>query len=116
MPYPDMNLEFIGISSSDNHSEEEIHQQINTNVYGPVRVIKAALPFMRAKKSGTIVNISSIAGLQALPSSSLYAASKFALEGTFRGRSEMIVRLTITRFFRGSLERSRPIQYPRSHR
>jgi NAD(P)-dependent dehydrogenase (short-subunit alcohol dehydrogenase family) len=83
------NAGYALLGSVEDMSEEEIHQQINTNVYGPMRVIKAALPFMRAQRSGTIVNISSIAGLQAQPSCSLYAASKFALEGTFRRKSEM---------------------------
>lgn len=117
MRYAIMNrLNLKVLASSDNRSEEEIHQQINTNVYGPMRVIKAALPFMRAQRSGTIVNISSIAGLQAQPSCSLYAASKFALEGTFTRKCEMTPRLTITRFLRVPLERSRLIQYPSSHR
>lgn len=43
-----LNLEWSASALSDDCSEEEIHQQINTNVYGPMRVIKAALPFMRA--------------------------------------------------------------------
>lgn len=62
-------------------SEEEIHSQFNVNVYGPMRTVKAALPIMRAQKSGTIVNITSIAALDGLPGCGLYAGSKFALEG-----------------------------------
>lgn len=58
-----------------------MHSQFNVNVYGPMRTIKAVLPLMRAQKSGTIVNVSSIAALDGLPSSGLYASSKFALEG-----------------------------------
>lgn len=54
---------------------------MNTNLYGPIRVIKAVLPAMRAHRSGTIVNISSIAALDGLPSCALYAASKAGLEG-----------------------------------
>lgn len=64
-------------------SEQEIHQQFNTNVYGPLRVMKGVIPHMRSRKSGTIVNISSIAGIDGRPSVSMYAASKFALEGNW---------------------------------
>lgn len=62
-------------------SEEELDIQFQTNVYGTVRVIKAALPFMRSQRSGTIVNFSSIAGFAAGPSSAAYSMSKFAVEG-----------------------------------
>lgn len=62
-------------------SEEDIHIQFNTNVFGPIRVIKGALPSLR-KTGGTIVNITSVAGYDGLPSCSMYAGSKFALEGT----------------------------------
>ncbi|EGC49185.1 short-chain dehydrogenase/reductase SDR [Histoplasma capsulatum var. duboisii H88] len=65
----------------DDVSESEIHQQFNTNVYGPIRVMQAVIPSMRERKSGTIVNISSVAGLDAQTACSMYAGSKFALEG-----------------------------------
>lgn len=62
-------------------SETEIHQQIDTNLYGPIRVIQGCLPSMREKKTGCIVNISSVAGLIGRPATALYSASKFGLEG-----------------------------------
>lgn len=49
--------------------------------HGPVRLIQAALPGFRGRKAGTIVNISSVAGINGLPCVGMYAASKFALEG-----------------------------------
>ncbi|OBT41178.1 hypothetical protein VE00_08119 [Pseudogymnoascus sp. WSF 3629] len=69
------------LGSIEDMNENEIHQQFNTNVYGPIRVMKAALPFMRRQRSGIIVNFSSIVGLVGLPASGIYSASKFALEG-----------------------------------
>ncbi|KAH8800463.1 putative short chain oxidoreductase/dehydrogenase [Xylogone sp. PMI_703] len=74
------NAGYSLIGSIEDMSEEEIHSQINTNVYGPIRVIKGVLPYFRAQKSGIIVNISSISGLDGRPACALYAASKFALE------------------------------------
>lgn len=64
-------------------SEEEILMQFSTNVFGPVRVLKGVLPFMRKKRSGTVVNVGSIAGIDGLPCCAMYAGSKFALEGVF---------------------------------
>ena len=52
----------------------------DTNVYGPHRMTRAALPKMRAKKSGMIFNISSQLGRVIVPSSGHYSPTKFALE------------------------------------
>jgi short-subunit dehydrogenase len=59
----------------------EIKAQYETNVFGLIRVTQAVLPIMRAQKSGIIVNISSIGGKMALPLSSPYIGTKFAVEG-----------------------------------
>ncbi|MEW6267876.1 MAG: SDR family oxidoreductase [Thermodesulfobacteriota bacterium] len=67
-------------SSIEDASDEDVHRQFDTNVYGALRAIRAALPGMRARKRGTIVNVSSIAGIVARPYGGLYAASKHALE------------------------------------
>lgn len=57
----------------------------DTNFWGPVALIKAVLPDMRAKRSGAIINVSSIAALRTAPGSGYYAASKCALEGMSDG-------------------------------
>lgn len=62
-------------------SREKIQQQFDVNVFGVMDVIRALLPHFRARRSGTIVNVSSGAGVFGLPMISLYNASKFALEG-----------------------------------
>jgi NAD(P)-dependent dehydrogenase (short-subunit alcohol dehydrogenase family) len=59
---------------------EEIKNNFETNLFGPIEVMKAALPYMRAQKSGLIINITSIAGYMGLPYRSIYSASKGALE------------------------------------
>jgi NAD(P)-dependent dehydrogenase (short-subunit alcohol dehydrogenase family) len=56
-------------------------RQLDTNVLGPMRVIRAVLPAWRERGSGTIVNVSSIAGHVGSPYGGAYAASKHALEG-----------------------------------
>ncbi len=57
----------------------EIKANFDTNLFGPIEVIKAVLPQMRAQQSGLIINITSIAGYMGLPYRSVYSASKGAL-------------------------------------
>lgn len=58
----------------------EIKNNFETNLFGPIEVMKAILPQMRRQKSGLIINITSIAGYMGLPYRSIYSASKGALE------------------------------------
>ncbi|MEQ9567942.1 MAG: SDR family NAD(P)-dependent oxidoreductase, partial [Pseudomonadales bacterium] len=58
-----------------------MQRQFDVNVFGCVRMIKLALPFMRKQRSGNILNITSIAGLNGFPGVGIYNGSKFALEG-----------------------------------
>jgi NAD(P)-dependent dehydrogenase (short-subunit alcohol dehydrogenase family) len=62
-------------------SEAEARAQIETNLFGALWVTQAALPIMRAQKSGHILQVSSIGGVQAFPTVGLYHASKWGLEG-----------------------------------
>lgn len=59
---------------------EEIKNNFETNLFGPIEVMKAVLPQMRIQRSGLIINITSIAGYMGLPYRSVYSASKGALE------------------------------------
>src|SRR5216683_4169618 len=60
---------------------EQVRQQFETNVFGMVRVNRAALPHMRTQGSGLLLQIGSIGGRVALPYLGLYGATTFALEG-----------------------------------
>lgn len=62
-------------------TDEEIRQLFETNFYGTLAVIRAALPSMRNARAGRIVIISSVAGRIGSPSGSAYSASRFAQEG-----------------------------------
>ncbi len=62
-------------------TDEEIDNQIGTNFYGCVNLCRAVLPYMRERREGQIINLSSIGGIMGLPYQGYYSASKFAIEG-----------------------------------
>jgi len=62
-------------------STAQIELQLETNFYGVLHVMRAALPVMRRQRSGRIINVSSLAGVMGFKNCSAYAASKFAVEG-----------------------------------
>ncbi|MBR1155963.1 SDR family oxidoreductase [Bradyrhizobium sp. JYMT SZCCT0428] len=62
-------------------SRDAIQKQFDVNVFGAMDVIRSILPHFRTNRSGTIINISSGAGVFGAPMASIYCASKFALEG-----------------------------------
>jgi len=64
------------------HMDEasEMHQ-MNTNYLSPMALIRLALPYMRKRGRGKIINISSVSGMLAMPTMGSYSASKYALKG-----------------------------------
>jgi short-subunit dehydrogenase len=62
-------------------TEPERLHQMNINFRSPIELTRCVLPEMRAKRQGKIINISSVGGMMAMPTMSVYSASKFALEG-----------------------------------
>jgi NAD(P)-dependent dehydrogenase (short-subunit alcohol dehydrogenase family) len=60
---------------------DDMRRQFDVNVFGAVAMIKAVLPAMRARRTGHIVNITSMGGFITLPGIGYYCGSKFALEG-----------------------------------
>jgi NAD(P)-dependent dehydrogenase (short-subunit alcohol dehydrogenase family) len=67
-----------GVEEAD---DTEIRAIFEVNFFGALHVVRAALPALRARGSGFIVNMSSVAGVRAVPGLGYYAATKFALEG-----------------------------------
>lgn len=61
--------------------DEQIIRQINTNFIGPLHVIQSFIPYFREKEGGLFINTTSMAGLTGYPLSTIYNATKWALEG-----------------------------------
>ena len=68
------------IGSVEETSPEEVHDLYEVNVFGVLRICRQVLPLMREQGHGTIVNMSSLGGLLAVPYMSAYTSAKFALE------------------------------------
>ena len=84
----DVLVNNAGVGSAgvvEDYTDQEIRSVFETNLLGAVRTTRAVLPAMRARRSGTIIMMSSISGLRTFPFVSVYSASKFALEAISNG-------------------------------
>ncbi len=83
------------LSSVEEASEADIEHLFAVNFHGPRRIIQAALPHLRAQRSGHIVNITSIAGIAPAAGSGYYAAAKMAVEGLSQSLAREVAPLGI---------------------
>ncbi|RKE23612.1 oxidoreductase [Streptomyces sp. TLI_171] len=72
-------IDFVG--ALEEQEEDDYRRLFEVNFFGAVALTRAVLPGMRRRRSGTVVNVSSMDGLASLPANGYYSASKFALEG-----------------------------------
>ncbi|WP_306211705.1 SDR family oxidoreductase [Actinoplanes sp. RD1] len=69
-------------------TDDQVVQQINTNLLGSIQVVRAALPHLRAQGGGRVIQISSYGGQATNPGASLYHASKWGIEGFIEGTAK----------------------------
>ena len=74
------NAGYAQIGAIEELTEQELRDQLETNLFGAVWVIQAALPYLRAQGAGHIIQLSSAAGLIAMPLGGAYHVSKWAVE------------------------------------
>ncbi|WP_086663532.1 SDR family NAD(P)-dependent oxidoreductase [Lentzea kentuckyensis] len=75
------NAGYAQVGAIEELTEQELRDQLETNLFGAVWVIQAVLPHLREQGAGHIIQLSSAAGLIAMPLGGAYHASKWALEG-----------------------------------
>ena len=83
------------MSAVEEGDDAEVRALFDTNYFGVVDTIKAVLPQMRSRRSGRIINISSMAGLVANPPNAYYSSTKFALESLTEALSKEVASLGI---------------------
>ena len=75
------NAGFGTVGAIEEISEEKNRESMEIHYFSPIKLIKLFLPYMREKKSGSIIQISSHSGFKSTAGFGIYSASKFALEG-----------------------------------
>lgn len=89
------NAGYGTVGAIEEHAEEEFRPMFETNVFGLIRMTQAVLPHMRERKSGHILNLSSIGGLVATQGFGMYNATKFAVEGLSEALAQELAPLGI---------------------
>lgn len=83
------------VGAVEEASLDEVRAQFEVNVFGPLAVLKAVLPAMRARRAGRIINITSVSGLAVWAGTGIYCASKWALEGLTQTLAQEVAELGI---------------------
>ena len=68
------------VGAVEDTTKEDIHKLFDLNLAGPIQMISAVMPYMREKRFGRIINVSSIGSEMGLPFRGFYSASKSALD------------------------------------
>ncbi len=89
------NAGYGTIGAIEEVSDNDIHRQFDTNVFGALNMMRAVLPAMRKQGGGHILNLSSVGGFVSFPASGIYCATKFALEGLSEALSKEVAPLGI---------------------
>lgn len=83
------------IGPLESYTEEEIRSQFETNFFGVIWVTKAFIPYFKERKNGLFITTTSLCGLTTYPLSSIYNASKWALQGWSESMSFDLARFNI---------------------
>ncbi|UOR05448.1 oxidoreductase [Hymenobacter aerilatus] len=89
------NAGYGSLGSIEEIDDKEVQRQFDVNVFGPLRVLRAVLPHLRERKTGHVINITSIGGLKTFPGVGVYNASKFALEAIGESLAQQVKPLGI---------------------
>jgi len=85
-------------ASVEEMSMESYHRVFGVNVFGPIMMVKKAIPLMKAKNAGSIVNVASTSSLKGFSGGSAYSSSKFALRGFTQSLTEEVRQFNIRVF------------------
>jgi NAD(P)-dependent dehydrogenase (short-subunit alcohol dehydrogenase family) len=89
------NAGFGIIGAAEAFTEEQVRSQLETNLYAPIEITRAVLPFMRKQRSGRILQISSVGGRVGNAGLSMYQAAKFGLSGFTEALAKEVLDLGI---------------------
>ncbi|UOQ74724.1 oxidoreductase [Hymenobacter cellulosilyticus] len=89
------NAGYGSLGSIEEIEAAEVQRQFDVNVFGPLHVLRAVLPHLRERRSGHVLNITSIGGLKTFPGVGVYNASKFALEAIGESLAQQVAPLGI---------------------
>jgi len=89
------NAGFGIVGAAEAYTDEQVRSQLETNLYAPIEITRAVLPYMRKERSGRILQISSIGGRVGNPGISIYQAAKFGLGGFSEGLAKEVAPLGI---------------------
>lgn len=83
------------VGAAEEVSDEQLHRQIETNLLGSIRLVRACLPHLREQGFGRIVQLSSMGGQVAWPNLSIYHTTKWGIEGFFEALTQEVAALGI---------------------
>ena len=89
------NAGFGTLGAVEEISDEQVRNQFEVNCFGTLNLTKALLPHFRQRKSGHILNVSSVGGFTSFPGTGIYSATKFAIEGYSEALAKEIAPLGI---------------------